>query len=115
MDPIKYGIDNLKKIVKFACDFTAQINTALSDGKFTWTDSFGFIDELTQVPGVIKAFPAVKQEITDLDEAEKKELYDFIVENFDIPDDHVEKLIENSIAFTLAAVELFEQWKAIKK
>lgn len=110
-----FGIDNLKKVVKFSCDFTAQINTAMADGKFSWTESFGFIDELAQIPGVIKSFPSVKQEIADLDVAEKKELYDFIVDNFDIPNDHVEKLIENSLAFALAAVELFEQWKAIKK
>lgn len=110
-----YGIENLKKIVLFALGLTAQIAKAMEDGKFAWTESFGFVDELIQIPGVVKSFPAVKQEVADLDEAERKELYDFIVANFDLPNDKLEATIEHSLAFTIAAAALYEQWRDLKK
>ena len=112
---MNYGIENLKKAIKFACDFTAQCATALADGKFAWTESFGFVDELTQVPGLVKSFPELKQEVADLTETERVELYNYLKDNFDIPNDALETLIENSLAFTIAAVGLFEQWKTLKK
>jgi len=108
------GIDNLKKVVKFACDFTAQIATALADGKFQWSDSLGFINELAQIPDVAKAFPALKAEIAGLDDTERADLFAYIVSEFSIPNHAVEVLIENSISFALSAVTLFEQWKALK-
>lgn len=110
-----YGIENLKKLVKFACDFTKQVAEALKDGKFQWTDAFGFIDEAAQLPAVAKSFPAVKQEVSELDENERKELYDYLVSEFDIPNEAVEVLIENSLAFAISAIALFEQWKTLKK
>lgn len=109
-----YGIENLKKMVKFACDFTKQISEALKDGKFQWTDALGFIDEAAQLPGVAKSFPAIKQELAELDSTERAELYDYIVSEFDIPNDAVEVLVENSLSFAVSAVALFEQWKALK-
>lgn len=109
------GIENLKKMVKFSCDFTKQISTALADGKFQWNEIFGFFDEIMAIPGVVKSFPAIAQEIRDLTEDERDELNDYIQDEFDIPNDQVEAVIENSLSFAFSAVALVEQWKAIKK
>lgn len=110
-----FGVENLKKLIKFSCDFTEQIADALSDGKFSWTESFGFVDEVMQIPGVVKSFPAIKQELSELSPEERQELYDYLKEEFDIPNDKVELFIENSLSLAIAAVALVEQWKALKK
>lgn len=108
-----FGIDNLKKIVKFACGFTKQAATALADG-FQWTDVFGFVDEMAEVPGVVKSLPAVKQELADLTPAERAELHAYLVEEFDIPNDQVEAFIEDAVEFALSAISLVEKFKALK-
>lgn len=112
--PVMFGVENLKKLIKFSCDFTEQITEALADGKFTWMESFGFIDEVMQLPGVVKSFPAIKQELSELSPEERQELYDYLKEEFDIPNDRLEAFIENSLSLAIAAIALVEQWKAIK-
>lgn len=109
-----FGIDNLKKVIKFACDFTNQAVKSLEDG-WQWLDAASFLDEMMQVPGVVKALPAVKQELADLSETEKTELHAYLVAEFDIPNDKLEGFIEDAVAFSLSAIGLFEKFKAIKK
>lgn len=108
-----FGIENLKKVVKFACDFTKQAATSLSDG-WQWTDVFAFVDEMATVPGVIKSLPVVKKELADLSIAERAELYSYLELEFDIPNDKVEAFIEHSIQFTLSALALIDEFKALK-
>jgi len=108
-----YGIENLKKLVHFGCAFMRQVFVSGSDG-WKWTDAFAFIDEVAEIPGVVKSLPAIKQELADLDIAERKELYDYIVEEFDIPNDRVEMVVEKSLGFAITGVALYEEWKTIK-
>ncbi len=107
------GIENLKKLIKFGCDLTKQISTSLADG-WQWTDAFAFLDEIAAAPGVVKTFPEIKKELDDLTLEERAELYAYLIEEFDLPDDKVEFFVENSIALAIAAVALVEQWKALK-
>lgn len=109
------GIENLKKMVKFSCDFTKQIATALSDGKFQWTEVFGFFDEIMAIPGVVKSFKDIAAEIKDLTVSERQELETYIQDEFDLTNDEVEAVIENSLSFAFSAIALVEQWKALKK
>lgn len=106
-----YGIENLKKMVKFACDFTKEVATAMSDGKFQWSEAFGFIDEIMQIPGVVKSWPEVKQEIGELSLEERQALYDYLVTEFDIPNDEVEAKIEASLQWVLNTIALIEGWR----
>lgn len=108
------GIENLKKLVAFACAFTKEIANALADGKFQVTEVFGFFDEIMQIPGIVKSFPEIGKEIKDLTAEERQELYLYIQEKFDLSNDATEAAIENSLNFALSAVSLVEQWKALK-
>lgn len=108
-----YGIEALKKMVKFACDLTKQINSSLADG-WQWTDAISFVDEISAIPGVVKSFPAIKQELADLTPEEREELHAYIVAEFDIPNDSVEAFVENALGVAINIVALVEQWKALK-
>lgn len=108
------GIDNLKLVVGFACDFTKQVSEVLEDGQFQLSELANFFDEAIRIPGVIKALPEVKKELADMDEAEKVELYNYFAQKFDIPNEKVELFIEHSVAWTLATVALFQEWKNLK-
>lgn len=109
------GIENLKKIVKFSCDFTDEIAGALADGKFKTAEIFGFFDEIMSIPGVVKSFPEVMAEIKDLTEAERNELHAYVVDEFDIPNDKVEGFIEHSIMWAFSTVSLVELFKGLRK
>jgi hypothetical protein len=107
------GIDNLKKIVKFACDFTKQISSSLSDG-WQWTDAFAFVDEMAQVPGVAKSLNQAAAEIADLTSVERDELLAYLEAEFDIPNDKVEDFVEDAIAFSISAISLVEKFRLMK-
>ncbi len=107
-----YGIENLKKVVKFACDFTRQVATATADG-WQWNDFFSFIDEAAQLPGVAKSWPDIKNEIGELSEEEREDLFYYVANEFDIPNDKVEMAIENSLAWVNSTINLVNQWKNV--
>lgn len=109
-----FGISNLKKMVKFATDFTEQVADSLSDGKFSWMEAFGFVDEVSQIPGVVKSWPAIKQELSELNEDERKELHQYVTEEFDIPNDRVEAFVESALGWAINAIALVELWKTLK-
>lgn len=100
------GIENLKKAVKFGIDLGEQFDKALADNKFQWTDSFGFFDELIQVPGLIKDGKVIVAELKDLDTVEKDELIVFIQEEFDIENDKAEAEIEAALKTVAGILEL---------
>lgn len=106
-----FGIENLKKMVKFGCDLTKQINTSLADG-WQWTDALAFIDEVAAIPGVVKSLPAVKKELSELSGEEKDELTAYIVEQFDIPDDKAESMVEDALTLAITVVVMVDKWKA---
>ena len=110
--PELLGIDNLKKLVKFSCDLTKQINTSGADG-WSWSDGLSFLDEAMQIPGIAKSFPEISKEITDLSAAEREELSEYLQDEFDIPNDEIEAAIENSVMQVLSLVALVQMWKRI--
>ena len=109
------GIKNLKRAVKFAIDVTNQFIEAMADGKFTVFESFGFIDELSQIPGVVNSASEVLQEVKDLSEEEKNELTQYVVDELHIPSEKVEDVIAKSISFAFATNELVAAIKGVKK
>lgn len=108
------GVENFKKLIKFSCGLTKQINTSTADG-WQWTDALQFIDEAAEVPGIGKSFPAIAKELADLSKAETEELKVYLQEEFDIPNDSLEVVLENSIMQAVSLVALVNEWKNIKK
>ncbi len=91
------GIDNLKKAALLGIDIGKQVETALADGKFSWVDSFGFLDELIKVPGIINSRKDIIAEYKDLTEAEREELKEYIQDNLDLINDELEGKIEKGL------------------
>lgn len=108
------GIENLKKLVKFPLDLTNQITDSLSNG-WQFTDLFSFIDELASIPGIVKTWKDISAELRDLDLSERQELYAYIVEEFDIPNDQVEAFVEDALKNVVSLISLYERFKSLKK
>lgn len=110
----KVGISNLKKAVKFGIDLGEQFAEALKDGKIVWTESFGFIDELLQVPALLKSGQDCTLELKDLDAEERAELYAYVQDEFDIDNEKVEAEVEAALKLAVDAVALVEMIKQRK-
>lgn len=103
--PEQLGVANLKKAILFALDLSEQIVKAAKNG-IQWTDAFGFIDEVMQIPAIIKTGKEIQTELADLSPAERLQLNAEIGAAYDIDNNKVEAIIEHSfdVAFGIVAL-----------
>ena len=99
------GIEKIKTAVKFAVAFKNQAKESLADG-FQTMDLFGFVDELSQLPEVIKSASEMKAELNDLDLSERKELADFVKNELKVEDPNIEQVIVDSMDWVFATYKL---------
>lgn len=108
----QFGTENLKKVITVACDFAKQAASSLSDG-WQWTDFFSFVDEMAAIPGAVKSLAHVKEELANLSTEERIEIHAHFVAKFELPNEHVEAIIEDAVAWALSTLELVERFKAL--
>lgn len=101
----KLGVENIKKVVKLGIDLAEQVQTAAADG---WQpmDALGFIDELAQIPGVIKNAGEVPAEVADLDDAEKNEVIAYVAQEWDLPETVAWERAKKAITLVLTLTAL---------
>ena len=106
------GTENLKRAVKFVIDFTTQV---AATKKFRFTTIFSFIDDLLELGGVITTWKDVIAEFKDLDDVEKQAIYEYVKQEFDIPNDQVEAFVEDAFQWLLTTISLVERARGLKK
>lgn len=105
------GIEALKKGVKFAIGLANQVTEVMKDGKFSWTEGFSFVDELQEGAVVIKTGKQIVEELKELSVEERTELNAYVQSEFDIADDRVEKIVEDSLGIAFSIVSLIASLK----
>lgn len=110
---MKYGIENIKKLLSFGFAFATELSSDLKDGKISFFEGLGMVTNIMQVPGIVKSWAAIKQELTDLDQTERHQLYDFIQNEFDIESDNIEVFVEKCLSWVISTVELIELRKTL--
>lgn len=108
--PETLGIENIKKVLKSIIDIGENIAEVMEDKKVQWIELPGFIPELLQIPGALKAIPHLKGELADMSAVEKEELIAYIASELDLTNDKAEAAIENAVAVALAFVELINMF-----
>jgi hypothetical protein len=91
------GIEETKDVIEFVAKLGNGIAESVADGKWSFTDVTNFIPSATKVFSAIEGIDKVDDELLDLDEEEKAELIEFVIEQFDIPQDNAEKIIEEGL------------------
>lgn len=100
------GIKELKDVLKAAI----SIGEALADGV-----QLGDIRALLDLPAAIEGIKEVPAELADLDEFELEELNVFIQSEFDLPDDEVEKFIEDALTWALSTYKLYIRFQNLNE
>lgn len=114
----KFGIENLKLLIKFPLSLTKELTEDFADGKLSFGEQFWLINQIIQAAGIVKAWPIIKKELADLTAAEKKELRAWVMVQFNInvtvKNADIDKLVKSSLAFAVAGCEMVEGWKSLK-
>ena len=108
-------IKETKELLEFGFNLQDAIRTSNSDGKITIMDAPNFFPVLMAGVRGIGGIQLVGAELLDLEDAEKNELIEFARETFNLPDDQLEILIEDTIAFLLDAAKLASRWGSYRK
>ncbi len=102
------GIQNLKEVVLFGCEIVNGIVKSYEDEHLDWKDIINFAPAAKAAIPAIKDVGEIPAEFEDLDEAERKELTDYVSEKFDIPDDRVEEFVEKAFRVGIQIVDLVQ-------
>lgn len=108
------GIENLKTAIHLAIALPVQITKTIK-GKFQIFDILAFLDEFRELAEVIKGKKAVLDELKNLSPEERKQLIEFVKDEFDVADDRAEIFIENALSWVDSTLTLIEEAKTLKK
>ena len=111
-----YGINETKELLDFGFKLQKAIMDALEDKKISVIlDAPKFLAAALAAPKAIGGINLVGHELADLTEEERQELVEFIREKFDVSDDHLEMLIEDTIDEMLRVTKLSLRWAKYRK
>ena len=100
----EYGIEETKEMVGFVISLGEGVAKAVEDG-FSLDDIVYFLEALTRAPAAFENMAAIPSELKDLSGEEAQALKDYIAEDFDIPNDKLEDVIERALQL---AADLYE-------
>jgi len=112
MSDEKYGIKETLDAVEFVVELANAVDKAGQDG-FQIIDGIHLVPALTKLPAAITGGNEIPAEIDDLNDIERQQLIDKIVE-LDFVDDRAEKIAEKALATVLALGELLAAIKTSK-
>ena len=105
-------MEAIKILLNFVLKLQKGISISLEDGKFDISDINNFKDAFLQVPYVSVALPYIKGSFKDITMEELSELKLHFAKEFDLKDDKIENIIEESLSIGLALFSLVVKIKS---
>ncbi len=114
-----FGIENLKIMVGFAFSLTKELVEDFQDGKINFLEQMRLVSAVISGVGVVKAWDKIKEELAELSAAEKKELRNFVVNQYGLSsivnNKAIDLQIKNSLQFVVSGIDVVEGWKNLNK
>ena len=112
----KFGIENVKNLVMWAVGTAQKIySKTTDDGKFDFMDSLSLLGDAVKLVKIIQDADKLKDEWHDMSESERTEINKSVCDKFDILEDKIETVVEETIDMVLYNVkyitDLIEQTK----
>jgi hypothetical protein len=101
------GIKETKDVVVAVAKFGNAAGDALEDGKISLADMVHLYAPLMALGAAAEGADQIPGELADLDTTELADLQATFVQEFDIPHDGVEAIVEKAVAAAGKLVELF--------
>lgn len=103
------------EVLDFGFKAAEAVTNSLSDDKINIFDLPNVLAPLTSAGAAVDGFKNVKNELTTLDPMGKQVIEDFVTDRFDIPNDQVEVLVEETINSVISLVSLGFKWMDYRK
>lgn len=111
-----HGIKEIKELLSFGFKLQKAITASLDDGKINViTDAPKFLTALLAAPKAFGGMNNIMAEIRDLDEAERQELLTFVQEEFELADQNLEYLIEDTLDVLTTMFKLALRYAELRK
>lgn len=104
-----------KELLKLGIEVQKAISDALEDGKVNLLDLGEFIPVISSAGKAIDGIGKVKAELAAMTPEQKQELKDYVAKEFDLDNDKIELLIEDTINTVLELYELTKRWASYRK
>ena len=109
------GIKETKELLGFGFSLQKTIAGAMSDGVINWKDLRYLVGLIKPAAQGLGGINKIKAEILDLDDQEKAELMDFARQEFDLDNDNLEHLIEDTLDQLLDLIKLSLRFSGNRK
>lgn len=113
---IRLSTDNLKELhelLTFGLELTDAVVKTAADKKFKVLEIFNFTKVVPTISPAFEGLGNPLQRYRALMASEKEELFNALRTQFDIPNDQIELLVEDTIEAMMRLVELANRWKGI--
>lgn len=111
-----FGIETLKKTATAVVKLGLKVEDALEDGKITFFEALSIgIGTAPEAFALAQKGTQLKQEYTDLSDAEREELVTHVVEEFELESDKLEAVIEAGFELLVSLEKLFAKIKDAKE
>ncbi len=104
------GIQETKELLEFGFNLQEAITKSLSDGKINLLDVPKFLGVIKTAGSAFSGINKIKAELADIAVSEKQELIEFARERFDLPNNQLEILIEDTLEEVLNIYKLATRW-----
>ena len=112
---MEIGIKETKELLDFGFKLQKAVSAALENGKVGVADFPEFFPALMASAKAFSGAEKVPSELADLSEEEIGELVAFAEERFDLPNDGLEMLVEETIEMALKVIALGADWAAYRR
>jgi hypothetical protein len=105
---MKYNIEQTKELIDFLLKGYGVFKQAYEDQKIDFTDVIYFVGLAPKIMPAFSGIQDIPNELKDLDQAEQKELIDFIIENLAVDSTKAKLIVEKSLYVLASGYDLFK-------
>jgi hypothetical protein len=106
----KYGIDLVKKVIKFLYDTTIEGIDDLKDKKLSLGEILGLSDNVYSAISLVTKFDDIKNQILDVDSEEGIDLAEYVASLIgDTSSDTVNVIVTNAVAVISSEIEIYQK------
>jgi len=95
------GIKETKELIKFITDLGEGFSLATEDSEWSIGDIYHFLPAAKSAFAGISGADDVVKELLDLDAAEREELQQYVIDEFDIDNEEAEAYVERATTLAL--------------
>ena len=105
------NLKETKEVLDFVISLGNALGESLEDGEISYSDIMNFWEPISSIADAIEGASEIPSEIAELSQEELADLVEYSKNKFDIPQESVEEIIEDSLSIGLLIIALIGKLK----